>query len=432
MRISCESHEYANRRRRHPHIRRFANIRIFVCGVSLFVLFLPLSVGAVDPQLDPTCWPKQQCEESGGGFTADPACQSEGWGRCYAQKSIPIQVKLPGLEGQEVKDIGQYITIMYVWAVRVAAVAAVVVIMVGGIMWLTSGGADRLSKAKELIGNAIIGLLLAVGSYVVLNTINPDLVRLQLPRTRMVRAIAAGSLFCSGVPADVEIHNGGPDGEVFHPEARRSIQCGRVGYTPAASAKTCRGDFCDPGKVCLPGETGAYECVEGTIAGEVGGDTEAYLNNDVELHVVCSDGSDHKILTTDGKEIVAGRRHSYTFPKRADAIRAIESVCGGSTGEGTVAASTVRGFTIWIEVYDAINDDWYAVGAKSCGGAAKYIPGIPSDEGDPSKITWRSVGDDELIGQMAIYSALREPRPGFPVAPFRCNLALNEANFPGR
>lgn len=410
--------------------------RIFVLGASL-VLFLPLSVGAVDPQLDPTCWPKQQCEESGGGFQADPACQSEGWGRCYAQKSIPIQVKLPGLAGQEVNDIGQYVTIMYVWAVRVAAVAAVVVIMVGGVMWLTSGGADRLSKAKELIGNAIIGLLLAVGSYVVLQTINPDLVRLSLPRTRMVRAIAAGSLFCSGVPADVEIRDGGPGGAVVAASARAGLRCGLTYHTPAASAKTCRGDFCDPGKVCLPGETGAYECVEGSIGGEVGGDSEAYLDNDIELHVVCSNGADQEILSTDGTQVVAGRRSSYTFPKRADAIRAIESACGGSTGEGTVAASTVRGFTLWLEVNDdeafgVGNDDWYAVGAKSCGGAAKKISAAPSDEGDPSKIAWRSVGDDEFISQMTIYAALRQPRPGFPATLFRCNLALNRSNFPDR
>ncbi|MBI4449604.1 hypothetical protein HY634_00940 [Candidatus Uhrbacteria bacterium] len=405
----------------------------------VFMLLAPFPAAAVDPQLDPTCWPKEQCEGAGGGFEVDPACQSETWGRCYAQKAIPIQVKLPGLAGQEVKDIGQYVTIIYVWAVRVAAVLAVVVIMVGGIMWLTSGGAERLGKAKELIGNAVIGLLLAVGSYVVLQTINPDLVRLSLPRTRMVRAIAAGATFCSGVPAEVPIHDGGPTGAQVAATSRGRLPCGFAYHTPTASAKTCLGDFCDPGRVCLPGGTRGYECVEGSIAGEVGGDTEAYLDNDIELHVVCSNGSDHEILSTDGKEVVAGRRHSFAFSKRADALRAIESACGGSTGEGTVASSTVRGFTLWLEVNDdeafgVGNDDWYAVGgAALCGGsAAKPISSMPSDEGDPSSIVWRSVADDAFIPQMTVYAALRQPRTGFPATPLVCRFALNRSNFPGR
>ena len=90
---------------------------------------------------------------------------------------IPVQ----NLEGERtnvsIPWIGEYLAAVYRWAVPVGAILAVVVIMVAGIIWLTSGGAERLSTAKEWIGNAIIGLLLLVGSYVVLNLINPDLIR---------------------------------------------------------------------------------------------------------------------------------------------------------------------------------------------------------------------------------------------------------------
>jgi len=73
--------------------------------------------------------------------------------------------------------IGDYIAALYRWAVPVGAVLATVVIMIAGVIWLTSGGAGRLSTAQEWIGNAVIGLILLVGSYVVLNLINPDLIR---------------------------------------------------------------------------------------------------------------------------------------------------------------------------------------------------------------------------------------------------------------
>ncbi|MDO8622218.1 MAG: hypothetical protein Q7R80_03215 [bacterium] len=407
-------------------------------AVLVFMLLAPFQAAAVDPQLDPTCWPKQQCEGVGGGFEVDPACQAENFGRCYAQKAIPIQVKLPGLEGQEVRDIGQYITIMFVWAVRVAAVLAVVVIMAGGVMWLTSGGAERLGKAKELIGNAVIGLLLAVGSYVVLQTINPDLVRLSLPRMRMVRAIAAGSLFCSGVPAEVEIRNGGPTGSVYHPEARRSLQCGRVGHTPTASAKTCLGDFCDPGRVCLPGGTGGYECVVGTIGGEVGGDGDAFLDNNIELRVACADGTTKVVASADGKQIVERRRHSYIFSTTSLQICNVAELCGPATCPAPpgmfLDVRNIKGFFFRFEVNeDNANDDWYAVGAQSCGGASKPLSASPSDEGDPDKIFWVSVPKDEFIPQQTIYDAIRGPNSTLgPIVPFRCNLALNRSNFPER
>ncbi|MBI4142442.1 D-alanyl-D-alanine carboxypeptidase family protein [Candidatus Uhrbacteria bacterium] len=83
--------------------------------------------------------------------------------------------------------LGEYLAAIYRWAIPVGAILAVVVIMIGGIIWLTSGGADRLSTAREWIGNAVIGLLLLVGSYVILEIINPDLVRFAQLQIRIAR-----------------------------------------------------------------------------------------------------------------------------------------------------------------------------------------------------------------------------------------------------
>jgi len=52
-------------------------------------------------------------------------------------------------------------------------------IMVGGFLWLMSGGSsNRVSKAKEFITNALMGLLLALFSYMLLYTVNPRLTAL--------------------------------------------------------------------------------------------------------------------------------------------------------------------------------------------------------------------------------------------------------------
>lgn len=85
--------------------------------------------------------------------------------------------------------IGDYIAALYRWAVPVGAVLATIVIMVAGVIWLTSAGAGRLSTAKDWITNAILGLMLLVGSYVILNLVNPDLVRFAQLRVTIVKPI---------------------------------------------------------------------------------------------------------------------------------------------------------------------------------------------------------------------------------------------------
>ncbi len=73
--------------------------------------------------------------------------------------------------------IGQYLSGLYTYAVYVAAVAAAIVIMVGGFLWLTAGGnANRVSSARGYISGALLGFGLMLGSYTILKLVNPKLV----------------------------------------------------------------------------------------------------------------------------------------------------------------------------------------------------------------------------------------------------------------
>ncbi len=76
--------------------------------------------------------------------------------------------------------LSEYIAQMYKYSVMLAGVGAVLIIIVGGFQFTISGGAaDKKEAAKKRIGGAIIGLLIAAGSYTVLYTINPNLVELK-------------------------------------------------------------------------------------------------------------------------------------------------------------------------------------------------------------------------------------------------------------
>lgn len=100
------------------------------------------------------------------------------------------QIKIPGLSYTEVTEveendgvylyvpfIGEYLSVVYRYLVVLAGVAALIVIIVAGIQWTASGGnSSTIESAKNRIVGALTGLGLAVGSYIILYTINPDLV----------------------------------------------------------------------------------------------------------------------------------------------------------------------------------------------------------------------------------------------------------------
>ncbi len=91
----------------------------------------------------------------------------------------PLTYKLLAPIGKttEIKtdDIGKYFNILFNIAIGLAGALAVVMIVVGGIQWMGSESIFGKTEGKERVVSAILGLLIAVGSYTLLNTINPDL-----------------------------------------------------------------------------------------------------------------------------------------------------------------------------------------------------------------------------------------------------------------
>lgn len=70
---------------------------------------------------------------------------------------------------------GDYLNVMINIFIGFAAVLAMVMIVMGGIQYMTSELIPSKEAGKERIKNAILGLLLALGAFLILNTINPDL-----------------------------------------------------------------------------------------------------------------------------------------------------------------------------------------------------------------------------------------------------------------
>ena len=93
------------------------------------------------------------------------------------------EVTIPGFPEEKIKvestTLGLYIKILYQYLLYAAGVLATIVVMVGGFQWIVAGGnQSKIGEAKGRIVGAIVGLFLAMGSYLLLVTINPDLVKI--------------------------------------------------------------------------------------------------------------------------------------------------------------------------------------------------------------------------------------------------------------
>ncbi|NTW13859.1 MAG: hypothetical protein HGA31_02385 [Candidatus Moranbacteria bacterium] len=77
--------------------------------------------------------------------------------------------------------MADYIQAIYKFALWAVGIAAMFMIAVGGMMYLTSAGnTSQTSSAKKVIFDALIGLALAIIAWLILYVINPDLVMVSL------------------------------------------------------------------------------------------------------------------------------------------------------------------------------------------------------------------------------------------------------------
>ena len=79
-------------------------------------------------------------------------------------------------------SIEQFFVDKYILIISIAGAIALLALTVGGISYLTSAGEpEKLSKAKKQILAAFWGMVILLGSYIILYNINPNLVDIQIP-----------------------------------------------------------------------------------------------------------------------------------------------------------------------------------------------------------------------------------------------------------
>lgn len=88
---------------------------------------------------------------------------------------------------QESESPGEFVNNFYRFALGIAGVAAFAVIIYGAVLYTTSAGnPSKQQDARSWITGAIWGVVFLLAAYLILYTINPDLVNLTSPSLEQI------------------------------------------------------------------------------------------------------------------------------------------------------------------------------------------------------------------------------------------------------
>lgn len=113
-----------------------------------------------------------------------------------------VEGRIGGFFVGKVSDLAEYLETLYNFVIGTAGLIAATMMIVGGFQYLTSGGdSSRVTAAKSRITNALIGLVLALSAFLLLNTINPALVNFKTPTVESVSSEFAFVPWCEDLRA---------------------------------------------------------------------------------------------------------------------------------------------------------------------------------------------------------------------------------------
>ncbi len=252
--------------------------KIFFLLLLVVVLWpagVTLAAKDLAPQMNPICWKKADCAAARAKYGKDVTNAGDGWlnneapckddtglyGKCLPSGVTETQIKFGGKT--KFSDLGEFFKLNYNYLLGIAGILSTFMIIIGAAQYVTSGGSsEAIGSAKKRIAGALVGLLIAYLSFVILTTINPALTNLRLPQVFMLNTQNTVPQFCSKVGSGnfepvpsgtspdkiVDLTNikyGVPNTD------KDNLRCGSQYLVEGGGSSTCMGDKCDSG-VCAP------------------------------------------------------------------------------------------------------------------------------------------------------------------------------------
>jgi len=454
----------------------FHFVKILLISTLLTLFFVPVFVEAVDQR----CFTEEECnavrsdlildEETSSGFYqgADSmeACGGEFGvdgqtkiGFCSA--TGPITTAITFGTTQNFKHLGDFIKFIYKYAVWVAGILVVFIIMQSGMQWIFSAGSpEKITAARKRISGAMMGLFLVIMSYFILNAINPYLVNLRLPQTWMINPQKLAPLYCDSFAGKVALAYGKNEEKLsdsklkaklaeadFSIDTQTQTECGNHYFVEKTGGQTCQSLRCDTGKVCLENDDKNYYCTPAVLAGTISGSlglicsedlSDGKIVDNLKLIAVFKDGDIEEIKERNGL-----RR--YVFSKSL--VGKIEELKKDKRG--------LVGFYLGAEINDEEGfgcelmghgcDDWFAIGKTSANsyscrlnlGKLGYslLTGespICKGEAGPSNCSCAAISKDKDMAKLASNKNFTNHllTADELLAGYRCDIYITRVEFP--
>ncbi|MDD3386803.1 MAG: hypothetical protein PHX92_02675, partial [Candidatus Pacebacteria bacterium] len=96
----------------------------------------------------------------------------------FAESKYPV---IAGIEISETTTSAEYIAYAFSLLVAIGTFIAVVMVVIAAIEWMSSeGNPSKIDSSKGKIKNALLGVGVLLGSYVIISTINPEITEVEI------------------------------------------------------------------------------------------------------------------------------------------------------------------------------------------------------------------------------------------------------------
>ncbi|MBU2613532.1 pilin [Patescibacteria group bacterium] len=396
---------------------------------------LPKSASANAPtptalaSVNALCFTRAECatKEYGGSpkaFREGYGCPSDK-GRCIApEPQIPLSIPLGNVA--TVQGLRGYIAAAFQYGISIVAIFAAVMFVYGGFRYMFGSAFGDIKRGKEIMIDAGVGLLLVLGSYTILWTVNPATLELKRLEVFMInKQLDINSKWCSNLKAimgneSLMFADAGESPNYVSPEGTPYVtladdtRCNVEYYAKGLGTNRCFGRSCEPlkGFACVycvgeeskmaecAGKKG-YACAKANFSGMVTYTDGRYVE-EIVMFTVCNDAVDKELENIDSFLMVNNihkfkdatlqgdegdsrkqGKQSFSFSLTPEDIADEESECKDEGG--------VFGFALGIQYNDpgigfvsfvsetagegGAFDEFAAVGKDSCGGASTRFSG---------------------------------------------------------
>lgn len=146
------------------------------CGIFLY-FNSAIAVTCSQKYLDSIGQCSSDCSSLGAEYQVDSTEGLCGFGQDCCHKiasttdtASQLELQIPLFDYAKAANLPQYLAKIYQYTMIVIVPLAIIMIIIGGIMWISAAGANqKISNAKKYILNAFIGLGIALFSYIFLS-----------------------------------------------------------------------------------------------------------------------------------------------------------------------------------------------------------------------------------------------------------------------